>query len=247
MEAYLAVVDVPPAEVPAVDSTIGYTLRELSADVVADLRKLGKVIRRAEDDGIRARWEVGKLLLPFRRGRHNLPAGMRVALSKLLHVAQSDVTAFLCLAEKCPDETSFATARSEYGTWTEIRDQFLRKTLPTNPDKPRRPRQPESLKANRFPDSDQYAGDTAHLLQSPGAHPPAVIDESLRRLLASKLYAGIDLPGSPSEQVVRDFEGLFRKHLDALRHRPGYTLGEPYEDRAATLAATEFVVNRILR
>jgi hypothetical protein len=84
---------------------------------------------REASDGIRARWEFGKLLLRERyaRGGKQLPNGRMAEIVDATDLSRADISRRMQFAEKFPTESQVSQACETYKSWTQI----VSKALPT--------------------------------------------------------------------------------------------------------------------
>jgi hypothetical protein len=84
---------------------------------------------RAAGEGIRARWEFGKLLLRERyaNGGKQLPNGRMAEIVEATDLSRADIARRMQFAEKYPTEEQVAQACATYPSWTQI----VSKALPT--------------------------------------------------------------------------------------------------------------------
>jgi hypothetical protein len=84
---------------------------------------------RAAGEGIRARWEFGKLLLRERyaNGGKQLPNGRMAEIVEATDLSRADIARRMQFAEKYPTEEQVAQACATYTSWTQI----VSKALPT--------------------------------------------------------------------------------------------------------------------
>jgi phage N-6-adenine-methyltransferase len=88
------------------------------------LLELDLRVDRAEDDGIRARWEFGRELLRERIGR-KLPAGRLDELAARTGKSREELQARVRFAERFPDEDALRNAITQYRSWFRIVNEAL--------------------------------------------------------------------------------------------------------------------------
>jgi hypothetical protein len=81
----------------------------------------------AASEGIRARWEFGKLLLQERyaRGGKQLPNGRMAEIVQATDLSRADISRRMQFAEKFPTEGQVSRACETYKSWTQIVSQAL--------------------------------------------------------------------------------------------------------------------------
>jgi hypothetical protein len=84
---------------------------------------------RAANEGIRARWEFGMLLLQERhaRGGKQLPNGRMAEIVRATALSRADISRRMQFAERFPTESQVSQACETYKSWTQI----VSKALPT--------------------------------------------------------------------------------------------------------------------
>jgi hypothetical protein len=92
----------------------------------ARLIALDKEIDQATDQGIRARWEFGRILLHERVGK-KLPNGRLAALAETTGKSESELKHRMNFAQRFPDEAALANAISQWGSWYAIVNRGLAK------------------------------------------------------------------------------------------------------------------------
>lgn len=92
--------------------------------VDAALIGLDARVDRAEDDGIRARWEFGQALLRERVGR-KLPAGRLDELATRTGKSRTELQYRVQFAERYPNEDALSNAVGQYGSWHAIVNKAL--------------------------------------------------------------------------------------------------------------------------
>jgi hypothetical protein len=92
---------------------------------------------RAASDGIRARWEFGKLLLQERyaRGGKQLPNGRMADIVRATGLSRADISRRMQFAEKFSTEWEVSRACETYQSWTQIVSKALpTRSAPVDPD-----------------------------------------------------------------------------------------------------------------
>jgi hypothetical protein len=88
------------------------------------LIELDARVDRAEDDGIRARWEFGRELLRERVGR-KLPAGRLDQLAARTGKSRTELQYRVRFAERYPDENALRNAIAQYRSWFRVVNEAL--------------------------------------------------------------------------------------------------------------------------
>jgi hypothetical protein len=101
---------------------------------LAELQQLEDTVRRSEGDGLRARHQSGRLMLPFKKGKQ-LPKGMLNDLVKKLGACRLELGRRMTFAAQYT-EAELSTAVESGKSWTEVR-----KALTTKSRKPKAPTQ----------------------------------------------------------------------------------------------------------
>lgn len=97
------------------------TTREIP---LAELQQLEDAVRKSDGDGLRARWESGRCLLPLKKGKQ-LPKGVLDELAKALGVVRSEINARMRFASKYSTETKLSTVIESFRTWSDIKKHAL--------------------------------------------------------------------------------------------------------------------------
>jgi phage N-6-adenine-methyltransferase len=92
-----------------------------------NLVELDARVDRAEDDGIRARWEFGRALLRERIGKQ-LPAGRLDALAELTGKSRQELGRRMTFAERFPTEGEVSHVVSNFTSWHAIVNELLSST-----------------------------------------------------------------------------------------------------------------------
>jgi N6-adenosine-specific RNA methylase IME4 len=85
-------------------------------DDLARFEELEHVVRDAEHDGLRARWEFGRELLAYRVGA-KLPAGLLDEVSSCTGAGRRELQYRIMFAERFPSEKALRNAVAQYGSW----------------------------------------------------------------------------------------------------------------------------------
>jgi hypothetical protein len=113
---------------PRGDEKGGAMMEGATAQVInlleAKLRRLEERISRAEDEGLRARWEFGRELLDWRVGK-KLPAGVLDRVCTELGVSRWEIQKRMAFAEKYPDEKLLCDAITQWPTWYQMVQEGL--------------------------------------------------------------------------------------------------------------------------
>jgi hypothetical protein len=88
------------------------------------LRALDRRVDTAEGDGLRARWEFGKVMLDLRIGKL-LPRGVLDEKATLIGKSRSEIKFRMLFAERFHTETQLAHAVNQFKSWHEIRNVAL--------------------------------------------------------------------------------------------------------------------------
>jgi hypothetical protein len=97
------------------------------------LLMIDKRIDSAEVEGIRDRWEFGRLMLEARGGKKRLPNGYLAELVTRTGKSQSELSYRVKFAEAYPTEAELSNALESYSSWHELVDNLYAK-LPHSDD-----------------------------------------------------------------------------------------------------------------
>jgi hypothetical protein len=95
---------------------------------LAELQQLEEAVRKSDGDGLHARWESGRLMLPFKKGKKQLPKGQRKALITKLGICGSEVNNRMAFATQFT-EAQLYTAVERGTSWTEVRKSLPKTAL----------------------------------------------------------------------------------------------------------------------
>jgi hypothetical protein len=97
----------------------------LESPLGAKLRACESRIRQSEGEGLLARWEFGRTLLPNRQGQKDLPNGLLALICQQMSLSRREVQQRMRFAEKYPDKAALRNAVAQWPTWHAMTQQGL--------------------------------------------------------------------------------------------------------------------------
>lgn len=84
------------------------------------LREMQERVNTGEREGLLARWEMGRLMLPWRAGRKQLSKGQLANIEEITGLGRVELGRRMRFADRYPDEDELRHAMTKFPTWFEI-------------------------------------------------------------------------------------------------------------------------------